>query len=280
MLEADRDFGLCRDMSGHVAAIYRHPVKGFTPEPLDGVELAPGTGFPNDRMWAVENGPSGYDPAAPAWITKQKFAVLAAIPKVAAARTRYDEASGVLTAQAAGLGGFAGRLSEAEGREAFAAWLTELLDPEDLRGPLRVVEATGVFRFTDHPKGQVSIINLASLRDLSQRLGVELDPLRFRANIYVDGWPAWAENEWAGRDLMLGWAQARVLAPIVRCAATEVNPTTAERDVEVPKGMFDVYGHMNCGIYVNVTAPGRVGLGDAVTRPAGADDLRPERAEG
>lgn len=263
-------------MSGHVAAIFRHPVKGFTPEPLDQVDLAPGDGFPHDRLWAVENGPSGYDPAAPAWVSKQKFTVLAAIPKVAAARTRYDEASGVLTAQAPGAGGFAGRLAEAEGREAFAAWLGSLLDADDIRGPLKVVEATGKFRFTDHPAGQVSIINMASVRDLSQKLGVELDPLRFRANLYVEGWPAWVENDWEGRDLMLGWARAKVFKPIVRCAATEVDPTTAVRDIEVVKALFDNYGHMHCGIYVHVTSPGRVALGDAVTAPQAA--ARPEAA--
>ena len=253
-------------MSGLVAAIFRHPVKGFTPEPLRSVDLAPGQGFPFDRAWAVENGPSGYDPAAPVWISKQKFTVLSHVPKVAAARTRYDEATGVLAAEAAGLRPFAGSLAEPAGRDAFAAWLTELLG-DDVGGPLKVVEAAGAFRFTDHPLGQVSIVNLASVRDLSARIGIELDPLRFRANFYVEGWPAWAENDWSGRRMMLGWAAAEVYKPIVRCAAPDVDPATAERDVETTKALFDNYGHMNCGIYVRVTSPGRVGLGDAVTAP-------------
>jgi len=253
-------------MSGHVAAIFRHPVKGFTPEALPSVALAPGEGFPHDRIWAVENGPSGFDPAAPVFIPKQKFTVLAQIARVAAARTRYDAASGVLHATRPEGADFAGRLAESAGREAFAAWLTELLG-EDAAGPLRVVEAPGEHRFTDNPKGQVSIINLASLADLSQRMGVELDPLRFRANLYVEGWPAWAELEWTGRRLMLGWAEAEVFKPIVRCAATEVNPATAVRDAEVPKALFDAYGHMLCGVYVRVTQPGRVSLGDACTAP-------------
>ena len=253
-------------MSGHVAAIFRHPVKGFTPESLAQVDLAPGEGFPLDRAWAVENGPSGYDPEAPAFTPKQKFTVLAAIPKVAAVRTRFDDASGVLSAEAPGVATFAGRLDEPPAREAFAAWLADVLG-EDAQGPLKLVDARGAFRFTDHPLGQVSIVNLASVRDLSERMGVELDPLRFRANLYVEGWPAWAENEWEGRELMVGWAKAKVFKPIVRCAATHVNPTTAERDQEVVKALFDNYGHMFCGIYVQVTAPGRVGLGDAVTAP-------------
>lgn len=254
-------------MNGHVAGIFRHPVKGFTPESLQHADLAPSEGFPHDRIWAVENGPSGYDPEAPAFTPKQKFTVLAAIPKVAAARTRYDEASGVLSVEATGAPVFAGRLDEAEGREGFAAWLTAFLDSEDLRGPLKVVDARGGFRFTDHPLGQVSIVNLASVRDLAQKMGVELDPLRFRANLYVEGWPAWAENEWEGRELMVGWAKAKVFKPIVRCAATEVDPTTAVRDLEVVKALFDNYGHMFCGVYVRMVSAGRVGLGDAVTAP-------------
>jgi len=262
-------------MSGHVAAIFRHPVKGFTPEALSHVDLAPGEGFPHDRIWAVENGPSGYDPAAPAFTPKQKFTVLAAIPKVAAARTRFDEATSVLTVEAKGAPTFAGRLDEEAGRAALAAWLTDFLDPDDIRGPLRVLPAPDPFRFTDHPLGQVSVINLASVRDLSQKMGVELDPLRFRGNLYVEGWPAWAENDWVDRELMVGWAKARVFKPIVRCAATEVDPATGVRDLEVVKALFDGYGHMFCGVYLRMTAAGRVSLGDAATIPQEAAPKEP-----
>ena len=154
-------------------------------------------------------------------------------------------------------------LNEAAGREAFAAWLTDLLG-DDVRGPRRVVEAPESWRFTDHPLGHVSIINLNSVRDLGQKMGAELDPLRFRANLYVDGWPAWAELGWEGKALMLGWARAEVFKPIVRCLATHVDPATAERDQEVTKALFDNYGHLHCGIYVRVTSAEGVGLGDAV----------------
>jgi uncharacterized protein YcbX len=70
--------------------------------------------------------------------------------------------------------------------------------------------------------------------------------------------------------MMLGWAQARVFAPIVRCAATHVDPTTAERDLDVSKALFDNYGHLNCGIYVQVVSGGPVSAGDAATQPGDA----------
>jgi uncharacterized protein YcbX len=252
-----------RVMDARIASIYRHPVKGFTPERLAAATLEARACFPCDRLYAVEDGPSGFDPDAPAHISKMKFAVLAKIPAVAKARTAYDEATGIFSARAEGAPDFAGDLRTEAGRAGLEAWLTDLLAGE-IKGPLKVVEGPGGYRFMDSRSGYVSIVNLASVRDLGKRLGMTLDPLRFRANLYIEGWPAWAENDWTGKTLAVGGATAEVLKPIVRCAATHVDPTTAERDVELVKALFDTYGHMFCGIYVNVTQGGAVGEGDVV----------------
>lgn len=250
-------------MRAAVSALYRHPVKGFTPERLAAADLAVGEGFPGDRMYAVEVGDCGFDPDRPAFVPKTRFAVLAHIAEVAKARTRFDEATGLFHAAAPGHPDFAGDLTGEAGREAFAAWLTGLLG-EAARAPLKVLRAPGIWRFMDHPLGHVSIINLASVRDLEARIGRPLDPLRFRANLYVEGWPAWIENDWTGRMLCLGGAAATVFKPITRCAAPGVDPATAERDIDVVKALFDNYGHMLCGIYVQVAAAGRVAEGDLV----------------
>lgn len=250
-------------MDARIASIYRHPVKGFTPERLAAATLEAGACFPCDRLYAVEDGPSGFDPAAPDHVSKMKFTVLAKIPAVARARTAYDEATGVFSAKAEGQPDFAADLRAPAGRAAFEAWLAALLGDE-ARGPLKVIEGPGAHRFMDSRSGYVSIVNLASVRDLSEKVGRDLDPLRFRANLYVEGWPAWVENDWTGRTLTLGGATAEVLKPIVRCAATHVDPTTAERDVELVKALFDNYGHMFCGIYLNVTRGGAVAEGDGV----------------
>lgn len=250
-------------MDAKITSLYRHPVKGFTPERLASAVLEAGACFPCDRLYAVEDGPSGFDPAAPAHISKMKFTVLAKIPAVARVRTAYDAASGVLSAKAQGRPDFAGDLRSAEGRAGFEAWLAAVLG-EEASGPLRVIEGPGAHRFMDSKSGFVSIVNLASVRDLGQKIGRELDPLRFRANLYVEGWPAWAENDWTGRTLSVGGATAEVLKPIVRCAATHVDPDTGERDADLVKALFDHYGHMVCGIYLTVTAGGAVGEGDEV----------------
>jgi len=250
-------------MDAAVASIYRHPVKGFTPERLGEARLEVGEAFPCDRLFAVEDGPSGFDPEHPAHLSKMRFAVLAKIAEVAKARTAYDATTGVLHATAVGMAPFAGSLSDAAGRADFEAWLTALLgDTAD--GPLRVIEGPGLHRFMDSRHGHVSIVNLASVRDLEARLARPVDPLRFRANLYVEGWPAWVENGWSGKTLSVGGAEVVGAKPIVRCAATSVDPTTAERDFDLPAALFEQYGHVLCGLYVQVTRAGTVAEGDPV----------------
>lgn len=164
-------------------------------------------------------------------------------------------------ARAEGRAAFAASLGEAAGREAFAAWLADFLG-EDASGPLKVVEAPG-HRFTDHPKGHVSVLNLASVRDLEARLGRPVDPLRFRANLHVEGWPAWIENTApTGSEVRLGQVRARLFAPIVRCVATHVDPATGERDIDLVPALHALYGHLHCGIYVQIAEGGTLAEGD------------------
>jgi uncharacterized protein YcbX len=252
-------------MNGRIAALYRHPVKGFTPEPLDAVVLAAGGHFPCDRIYTVEDGPSGFDPEAPAHLSKMKFAVLAKIPQLALARTRYEEASGRLSVQAQDMAPFEGDLTDAEGRAAFAAWLGDFLAlhaPEDRFGPFKVLAAPGAHRFMDSRKGFVSILNLASVRDLAERLGRPVDPARFRANVLVEGWAPWAEYGLAGQTLTLGGARLDVLADIDRCAATHVDPRTGVRDIDMVPELYQRYGHICCGVYAAVAEGGPVAVGD------------------
>jgi uncharacterized protein YcbX len=249
-----------------IAALYRHPVKGFTPEPLTEAVLPTGGWFPGDRMWAVENGPSGYDPATPEQIPKQRFTVLMRQAMLARVRTRWDEATNVLIADIDGEH-LSVRLDDLDDRAAFQAGLAAFLG-EETKGPLKLIPAGPDHRFMDSSKGRVSILNLNSVRDLERRWGQTLDPLRFRANVWVEGWAPWVENDWAGDLLTIGEVALRGAKPIVRCAATEVDPRTGERDLAVVRALFDTYGHMLCGLYVSIETGGRIAVGDPVARPA------------
>jgi uncharacterized protein YcbX len=251
-------------VEGVIAALWRHPVKGFTPEPLSSADLPTDGWFPGDRMFAVEDGPSGFDPAAPTHLPKQKFTVLMRTAEVAGVRTRWDEAARVLHARS-GQAVVALQVDDPASRAAFAVWLGEVLG-DAVSGPLKLVSAEGLeHRFMDHPLGRVSILNLASVRDFEVRVGRPVDPLRFRANVWVEGWPAWIENEGAGRALTLGGAHLTGVKPIVRCAATHVDPETAVRDFDLVPELFHHYGHRWCGLYATIAAGGRAEVGGAIS---------------
>jgi len=137
--------------------------------------------------------------------------------------------------------------------------------PAELRGPPKVLAAPTGYRFTDSRSGFVSIINLASVAALETLLGVAVHPLRFRANVYVTGWPAWHEFDLLDREIAIGDARLKVTKRIARCAATNVDPDTGIRDLAIPDTLMRTYDHMDCGIYAQVIAGGEIAPGDAIT---------------
>ena len=80
-----------------IRAIYRYPVKGLSPQALEQTELSIGQTVPEDRLYAIENGPSGFDPAAPAYFPKQRFLMLMRNERLAGLRTDFDPVSHTLT---------------------------------------------------------------------------------------------------------------------------------------------------------------------------------------
>jgi MOSC domain-containing protein len=112
----------------------------------------------------------------------------------------------------------------------------------------------------------VSLINRASIAALEAAMGIPVDPIRFRANIYFGGASAWCEQDWIDSGISLGAARLRVIAPITRCAATEVNPVTAERDLDIVAALGRAFGHTNMGVYAEVVAGGEVAAGDPLCR--------------
>ena len=238
-----------------VVSLYRYPVKGLSPEPLAGLPLQRGMYVPGDRLFAIENGPSGFDPADPRHQPKIKFLMLMRNEALARFRTHYDDASGILTVEGEG-SSIAADLSTAEGRLALEAFIRRVF-PRELRGPPKVLTAPEGFRFTDSRRGYMSLINLASVRAIETMLGRPVDPLRFRGNVMVDGLDPWAEFDLVGAELASpSGLRLKVTKRIERCAATNVDPVTAERDMEIPKTLMQRLGHVDCGIYAEVVVGG------------------------
>jgi uncharacterized protein YcbX len=135
--------------------------------------------------------------------------------------------------------------------------------PAELRGPPKVLTAPG-HSFSDVAAKVVSIINLATVAAIETVVGVPVHPLRFRANLYVAGWPAWHEFSLVGQEIAIGAARLKVTKRIVRCAATNVAPDTGIRDLTIPATLMQTFDHMDCGTYATVIAGGAIAPGDSI----------------
>jgi uncharacterized protein YcbX len=246
-----------------IAAIYRYPIKGLGPDRLESAELVPGRTIAGDRLYAIENGPSGFDPAQPAYLPKSRFLMLMRNGRLAALRTAFDQATHTLGITADGRGAARGDLRTPEGRAAIERFFAAFC-ADELRGPPKVLHAPG-HSFSDVARKVVSIINLASVASLETVIGAPVHPLRFRANLYVLGWPTWAELDLVGREIAVGTGvRLKVVKRIVRCAATNVDPDTGVRDLAIPDTLLQNLGHTDCGVYAEVIAGGPIAAGDEV----------------
>lgn len=245
-----------------IKSLYRYPIKGLSPEPLPSVTLVAGETLPADRRYAIENGPSGFDPAQPAWLHKSVYLMLMRNERLAGWQTHYEDDSHVLTIARHGEVAACGDLETAEGRAAIESFFAANFAGE-LRGPPKVLSGGG-YSFSDVAKKVVSIINLGSIKAIETMIGAPVHPLRFRANLYLSGWPAWHELELVGQTLAIGGARLRVVKRITRCAAVNVDPETAARDLEIPPTLMRRLGHNECGIYAEVIAGGAIAGGDTI----------------
>jgi uncharacterized protein YcbX len=245
-----------------IAGIYRYPVKGLTPEQLARAELSPGQTLLADRRYAIENGPSGFDPAEPKWLPKPHFLMLMRDEWLAGLRSHFDDASHVLTIRHDGKIAVQGDLETAQGRAAIENFFTSTF-PDLIRGPPKILTSPG-HSFSDVARKVVSIINLASVRAIENMVGAPVHPLRFRANLYVEGWPAWHEFDLLDQTLAIGDVKLKVVKRIVRCAAVNVDPDTAQRDLAIPQALQRRLSHADCGIYAEVIEAGTISVDDAI----------------
>jgi uncharacterized protein YcbX len=259
----------------NVTQIARFPVKGFTAHIMDRVRLVPGEGVPMDRIMAVTDGTWRYEPDNYEVRYKDKFIALMTHPKAATLQLKADDNALHLSISAPDGQCFEIHVGDPGSEQPFLDFLAKFLDlPEDNR-PELIRRTTGDFTdLTILDKAQayhgslhtaISMMNLASVRDLGARMGdLELDPRRLRANICFDTGTAWQEADWLGKYLRVGGVLAKVVMATPRCTVTSVNPDTGERDRGIVQNLLRFYRHKNLGIYIDVIEEGEVRSGDAI----------------
>ncbi len=247
-----------------IVRMNRYPIKGLSPEPLSTVNLRAGEGIPGDRLFGFARYNSGFDPLDPKPLEKDRFVVLLNEASLAGIQTKFDAQTQLLEIEA-GKRTHRFKMREQKGQLEAANFLHSTLGLRDPEPPVFV--SSYPHRFTDvsvvsqKMMNAISVLNLASVDALSRLLNVEIHPARFRANIELDGLPPFSELDSIGSTLAFGDVKLKMISRTKRCAATEVNPETAERDLRIPFLIRKHLGHMDMGVYAEVKDSGILNVG-------------------
>jgi GntR family transcriptional regulator / MocR family aminotransferase len=255
-----------------VARLYRYPIKGLSAQPLARVVLDAGKPVPHDRVFALARPGAPIEGEDPKWAKKGLFVMLMLDENLAKVATSLDPETMRLTVMDGNREVASADLSDQADRAKIESLFWRLL-PTLPAPPVLVCSRGG--HFMDKPDNVISLINLATVRSLEEQWGVEIDPLRFRANIYIDGAGPWEEFAWVGKDIRIGDAVFAVDRKNGRCGATNVNPTTARRDLDIPSSLRATFGHKNLGVYLIAREGGEVAVGNSVLAPRSVASAAP-----
>jgi uncharacterized protein YcbX len=257
-----------------VTALYRYPVKGFTPERCESLTVLPEGRVAGDRALAFRFADSTLPPGA--WSRKHGFAVLVNTPGLTRLDARFDERTRRLNISLDGAV-LADEALDDAGRERLCAaverYILELpenpLSGHPERVPLRLIGDGVTPRYQDSEQGQVTLHSRESVSAVAAIVSPQpLDELRFRSNIAIEGVDAWDELGWIGRTLRIGEVEFDVVRTKVRCLATHANPATGERDLEIMQTLVRTFGHEQPTFGVGLMTRGAGGglrVGDAVS---------------
>lgn len=249
-------------MSGHLAQLWRHPVKAHGRERIDMVTLEEGKAMPWDRVWAVAHERSCFDVERPGWNPPGDFSRGASSPRLQQIECMTDPAYRTITFFHPDRPSLTINPEDHGDGCEFIQWVmpislgAKLLPSRFVRAPDEAMTDTGY--------QSISLMNLASHRALEGRLGHGLSPLRWRGNFLVDGLAPWEEFDFVGKRLKIGDVELEVVEPDGRCRMTDANPETGKRDVDMTRLLRDEFGHSNFGIYMKVLKSGHVQEGDQI----------------
>ncbi len=250
-------------MAAKILKICRYPVKGLSPEHLSETTLESGGALINDRRFALALGSTQFDAKTPHWLPKTSFLALVRNEKLATLETVFDDETDTLQVLRDGNQLVRGRLTNTVDCAILEDFFLNYMKDE-AQVKLRLVEAGSETIFTDQKQKLISIVNLASIRDFERVVAKHIDPIRFRANIYIDGVDPWSEFDLVGKEISCGELTIEVTERIDRCAAINVDPQTGVRDINLINLLKSSFGHIEMGVFAKIKNGGHIAIGDAL----------------
>lgn len=254
-----------------VDALYRYPVKGFTPERRESLVIQDDGRVQGDRS-LVFRFADAVEPED-ATFPKSRGLALMTFPTLARVDLAFDDQARTLRLRVEDIDvtadlSDAGRARLAEAVTAYLRTTSDarLLDADGIL-PLGLLGDGRTARFQDRPQGFISLHGAASVEAVDAAVPAPVDDRRFRSNIVVSGTAPWAELDWAGR-VRIGEVVFEVQKPIERCAAITANPDTGVRDARLLRVLTGEFGQDEATLGILLLPAdggGEIRVGDEVT---------------
>ena len=226
---------------GRVAALWRYPVKSMAGEALDSIEVS-WHGFAGDRRWAFVQ--DGLERSGFPWLTIRERSEMWRYRPSFVEPDEPDKSRAVVRTP-----------DDRELDVVDPALAAELGD-----GARAIKQNRGVF-----DTSPLSLTTTQSVAAIGSLVDADLDPRRFRPNILVEAAEPFAEDGWIGSVVEIGTARIRVDLRDERCVMVNVDPATTQRNAAVLKAIARERDAC-LGVYASTVTPGRIRLGDRVTR--------------
>jgi uncharacterized protein YcbX len=196
----------------HVAGLRVYPVKGLDGEPVETAALRENGTLAGDRAFALTDGDGT--------VNAKDF------PALHEFETSYDPSAGTLSATAPG--GETRTFDLDLERDAAGDWFSEHLDAD------LALERDDRGGFVDRPSMGPSVVSTATLETVASwfdDLTAESVRRRLRANVEVDGVPAFWEDRFVGEDapaFETGGVEFAGVTPCNRCVVPTRDPATGD----------------------------------------------------
>jgi uncharacterized protein len=259
-----------------IKQLFTYPFKGLSPQIQESVYLKTGHGIPGDRAFALM-----YQDAATVtnntreipWMKKQNFAMQNDWHALAALDCSYNPTTENLTIKRKGIELLIANTNSSEGRNSISTFFTGYLaasyPSQSAKNktikPLQLVGEYHKTRYCDREPVHISLVSQATINNLSEIAGKQIDVRRFRPNIVIDGVSAWDEFDWIGKQIKIASATIEITAPINRCLNIDVNPETGERDINLLSLLPKHFQHSQTGVVAKIIADGSIANGDLIT---------------
>ena len=251
--------------------IFRYPIKGLSGESLNETLLEKDQVLSGDREYAFARSHVSFDEKNPVYLRKTNFLALVKEEKLAKLSTEFNSKSKRLIIRFEKKTVLDEILVNEININKVEVFFQKYLNLGSNNKP-RLVQGTKYendknlkHSFSDLPEKAISIINLNTISDFEKKIGKNIDPSRFRANLLIDNIDPWKEFNWVGKTIEIGDCILEVFKRTQRCAATNVNPENALRDINIPNEINSHFGHLDLGVYAKVKKTGVISVNDKLS---------------